>query len=91
MEGNEVRGARVLSLGELSAGVTVTARDNRFDFAEALLCVNGFGGPDGWRRAVRWHGQGNQCRAAGEWLCVDGRPLGGANSSDARRRRARER
>jgi serine/threonine-protein kinase len=71
LEGNEVRAARVLSLSELGEGVTITARDNRFDFDEALLCVNGFG--DAWRRAVRWHGDGNPCRGRGGWLCVDGR------------------
>src|SRR5439155_25815052 len=76
MEANEVRAARVLSLGELSAGAAVTARDNSFDFREALLCVNGFAGPDGWRRAVTWHGQGNRYRGAGDWLCIDGRPAG---------------
>jgi hypothetical protein len=77
MEKNEVRAARVLSLGGLSAGVTVTARDNRFDFREALLCVNGFGGPDGWRRAVQWQAQGNQCSGTDDWLCVDGQPADG--------------
>jgi hypothetical protein len=74
MEGNEVRGARALSLGELVAGVTVTARDNRFDFGEALLCANGFGRPDGWRHALAWRGQGNRYEGAGDWLFVDGRP-----------------
>lgn len=81
MEANEVRGARILSLGDLRGGVTVTLRDNRFDFGEALLCVNGFGGPDDWRRAVKWRGQGNQCRTAGGWLCVGGRPLSGRELS----------
>jgi hypothetical protein len=77
LTGNEVRAARVLSLSELSAGVTVTARDNRFDFREALLCVNGLGGPDGWRDAVKWQAQNNEYNGAADWLCVDGRPVGG--------------
>jgi serine/threonine-protein kinase len=76
MEANEVRAPRVLSLGQLSARVAVTARHNRFDFREALLCANGFAEPDGWRRAVTWHGQGNHYRGPGDWLCADGRPAG---------------
>jgi hypothetical protein len=82
LEGNEIRGARVLSLGELTAGVTVAARGNRFDFGEALLCVNGFGKPDGWRRAVTWRGERNQYGSGADWLCVDGR-TGGASGLQA--------
>lgn len=76
LEANEVRGARVLSLGDFTAGVTVTAGNNRFDFGEALLCVNGCGGPGGWRRAVAWRGEGNRYRGPGDWLRVDGRAAG---------------
>jgi serine/threonine protein kinase len=76
LEANEVRGARVLSLGDLAAGVTVTAGNNRFDVGEALLCVNGCGGPGGWRRVVAWHGRGNRYRGPGDWLRVDGRAAG---------------
>jgi hypothetical protein len=54
----------------------LAARDNHFHFGEALLCVNGFGAADGWRRAVSWRGQGNHYRGPGDWLCVDGRPAG---------------
>jgi hypothetical protein len=75
LTGNEVHAARVLSLGELRAGVTIMARGNRFDFNEALLCVNGFG--EGWRRAVRWDGQDNQYHGADDWVCVEGRAAGG--------------
>jgi hypothetical protein len=73
-EGNEVRGSRVLSLRELTAGVAVTARSNRFELSEALLCVNGFGGSDAWRRAVVWRGAANRYRGPCDWLCVDGKP-----------------
>ena len=77
MEANKIRAARSLSLGELNAGVEVVAHNNHFDFREALLCVNGFGGPDGWRRVVTWRGQGNRYRGSGDWLCADGLPSGG--------------
>jgi hypothetical protein len=77
LEAAEVRASRVLSLGELGAGAAVTARDCRFEFREALLCVNGFADPDGWQRAVTWRGQGNRYRGGGDWLCVDGRPARG--------------
>jgi serine/threonine-protein kinase len=76
MEANEVRAPRVLSLGELTAGVAAAARHNRFDFREALLCANGFAEPDGWRRAVTWQGRENHYRGPGDWLCVDGQPAG---------------
>jgi serine/threonine-protein kinase len=78
LDGNHVRGARILSLGALTTGVRVTARENRLEFGEALLCVNGFGGPDGWRRAVTWCGEQNQYGGSTDWLRVDGRP-GGAS------------
>jgi serine/threonine-protein kinase len=41
LEGNEMHGARILSLRELAGGATVTRRNNRFVFGEALLCVDG--------------------------------------------------
>jgi serine/threonine protein kinase len=78
LEGNTIRGSRILSLCELSAGVTVAARGNHLEFEEALLCANGFGEPDGWRRAVTCHGQGNDCRGGKDWLCIDGQPAGAA-------------
>jgi serine/threonine-protein kinase len=76
MDGNEFRSGRVLSLRGLTGGASVTARNNHFDFAEGLLCLNDLGGPDGWRRAVTWYGQRNRCRGSGDWLHVDGRPAG---------------
>jgi hypothetical protein len=76
MDGNEFRSGRVLSLRGLSGGARVTARNNQFDFAEGLLCLNDLGGPDGWRRAITWDGQRNRCRGPGDWLHVDGRPAG---------------
>ena len=75
LDRNEIHGSRVLSLGDLGAGVEVTARSNGFDFDEALLCINGLG-PDDWRRSVIWHGQENRYRGSSDWLCIDGRSAG---------------
>jgi hypothetical protein len=76
LESNDIRAARVLSLGDLGAGVAVSTSNNSFRFRDALLCLNGFSEPEGWRHAVCWHGQGNQYHGPGDWLCVDGRPAG---------------
>jgi serine/threonine-protein kinase len=76
MEANQIHAPRILSLGELSGGVELKVRDNHFTFGEALLCLNGFGEPGRWRQAVSWRGQSNRYSAAGNWLCIDGRPAG---------------
>jgi serine/threonine-protein kinase len=81
LESNDIRAARVLSLGELGAGVAVSASDNSLRFHDALLCLNGFGEAEGWRRAVTWHGRGNQYHGRGDWLCVDGKPAGASGLS----------
>ncbi len=41
LEGNQVRGARILSLRDLAGGVTWTGRNNHFEFRQALLYVDG--------------------------------------------------
>jgi serine/threonine protein kinase len=76
LEANDIRASRILSVGEFSAGVALSARNNRFEFRDALLCLNGFDKPTSWRRAVTWRGQANGYCGRDDWLCVDGRPAG---------------
>jgi serine/threonine-protein kinase len=83
VEKNDVRAARVLSLADLRAGVAITAHGNHFDFADALLCVNGLRGADDWRRVVQWQGGENQCQRSGGWLCVDGRSVAAGDVPDS--------
>ena len=72
LENNDIRAGRTLALRDLTAGVTVRARDNRFTFQDALLSLTGFAKSPGWRRTVTWQGRNNSYRAAGEWLQMDG-------------------
>jgi hypothetical protein len=76
LERNTVAAGRVASFTALAQGVEVLARENEFQFRDALVSLAGAG--DG-RRALTWQGERNRYQGRGEWLHVEGRPAGVSN------------
>ncbi len=75
LERNNVAAGRVASFRSLPGRLRVRAEANEFTFREALASFSGYADVAGWRRSTRWEDRDNRCRAAGPWLCVDGRPF----------------
>jgi serine/threonine protein kinase len=74
MEGNTIQAGRTAALRDLPAGLTITARGNRFVYRHALLSYSGYADRVAWRGTV-WQGNGNSREGPAEWLWVEGRAM----------------